>query len=641
MAACPRCASPLESGARFCARCGAPSAGAADPTQRDMTQTPMPAADPLIGRQVIGQYVIRKKLGEGGMGAVYVADQPSVGRTAVIKVLHPHFSRDPQMAPRFEIEARAAARMQNPHIVAIYNYGDMGDGTLFLAMEHLEGRSLDDAIRADGRIAPPRAVRIAVQCCDALGEAHRAGIVHRDLKPPNIMLVRRGRDLDFVKVLDFGIAKLEGVKMTATGAVFGTPQYMSPEQLRGEALDGRSDIYSLAVILFEMLTGQLPFKSQTPAGFMHKHLSEPPPAMRVLDPRLDVPAAIEAAVQHALAKDPAARPQSAAPFAEELEAAVTGRMAAALSPTASAPVAVGAVPTVEPVGRSTRRSRTLRVRAAYAIGGLLAAGVATTAFVMREHWHPQRLQAPGGADAAAHSGGPGVVRLGAAIAHGPPADAAPAGQTVLPTVPVGPTVPNGPSGKVPGRKITKLPKPPPVPHIPVPETGPTQVPANPTVPAGGSTPPIALSPETEALLGRSLPELEAELRRVVAHSRLPPSSIKQVFDSYALMSRSMNEDQPKTYLVQPIVDYRKPELRLQPGEEKSVKELTAIFMSMKTKNPMTDETRKQILANVMKGWDESTVAPEDKEFYKRTGLAGLIKSYAEDPSVLGGHKKSD
>src|SRR5262249_36130423 len=169
MPSCPRCAATLDGGARFCSRCGAALATATEPTERDLSERPQLAPDPLIGRQIIGQYVIRRKLGEGGMGAVYIADQPSVGRTAVIKVLHPHFSRDPHMAPRFEIEARAAAKLQNPHIVAIYNYGDMGDGTLFLAMEHLEGRSLDDAIRADGRIAPPRAVRIAVQCCDALG----------------------------------------------------------------------------------------------------------------------------------------------------------------------------------------------------------------------------------------------------------------------------------------------------------------------------------------------------------------------------------------------------------------------------------------------------------------------------------------
>src|SRR5262249_35242480 len=152
---------------------------------------------------------------------------------------------------------------------------------------------------------------IAAQCCDALGEAHRAGIVHRDLKPSNIMLVTRGRDADFVKVLDFGIAKLEGVKMTATGAIFGTPQYMSPEQLRGESLDGRSDLYSLGVILFEMLTGQLPFRSQTPAGFMHKHISEPPPQMRTLEPALAITPALEDAVQRALAKSPAQRPQTA------------------------------------------------------------------------------------------------------------------------------------------------------------------------------------------------------------------------------------------------------------------------------------------------------------------------------------------
>src|SRR5262249_11094729 len=241
--ACPRCKTALEPGARFCSRCGAAIVGGTDPTMRDLGATPVPTTDPMIGRQIIGQYIIRRKLGEGGMGAVYVADQPSVGRTAVIKVLHPHFSRDPNMAARFQIEAKAAARLQNPPIVAIYNYGDGGDGTLFLAMEHLDGRSLEEAIRSSGglespapssearrghwpsgRIAPARAVRIGAQVCDALAEAHRAGIVHRDLKPSNIMLVKRGREGDFAKVLDFGIAKLEGVKMTATGAVFGTPQ---------------------------------------------------------------------------------------------------------------------------------------------------------------------------------------------------------------------------------------------------------------------------------------------------------------------------------------------------------------------------------------------------------------------------------
>ena len=605
--ACPRCKTTLEPGSRFCSRCGAAIAGATDPTMADMAMTPLPSTDPMIGRQIIGQYVIRRKLGEGGMGAVYVADQPSVGRTAVIKVLHPQFSRDRNMAARFEIEAKAAARLTNPHIVAIYNYGDIGDGTLFLAMEHLEGRSLDEAITGSGRMAPARAVRIAAQVCDALAEAHRAGIVHRDLKPSNIMLVRRGRETDFAKVLDFGIAKLEGVRMTATGAVFGTPQYMSPEQLRGETIDGRSDIYSLAVIVFEMLSGQLPFRSSTPAGFMHKHISEPPPRFRTLDPQLEVPPALEAAVQRALAKDPGARPQTAEAFAEEMEAAV-GRALAVASPDGIAPI-----PTVSPVGPATQRGRVVKMRVAWALGGVLAAGGVGAAVLL----HRSPPQQP-----------PAVVQTSrpdaAAAVKAAPPDAAATVAEAPRTTPPPPQAPPQPKTK----KIARAPKLP---------AGPL---AGPPPGGGGSPTGLAnLPPGSEELIAKPIPELESELRRVVAKSRLPPSSIKQVFESYALQSRlaapEQREQYQRSFLVNLIVAYRKPELHLQAGEDRPVAELKKIFLTTPFKNKdMKDETRQTILDNLLKAYDGDSFKPEDRDFYRRMALANAIKSYAEDPSVL-------
>src|SRR5215831_7197714 len=204
---CSRCGALLEDGC--CSACGptvavTPSAKARAP------------GDSLTGRTVIGQYLIRKKLGEGAMGAVYLADQITVDRRAVIKVLHPEL-RDPTWAARFEVEARAASQLNHPHIVTIYNYGAMEDGTLFLAMEHLDGPTLEQVLAKNKQLAPERAVAIAQQIARALAEAHRHGVVHRDVKPSNVMLVSRAGENDFVKVLDFGVAKVERPDGTQTG----------------------------------------------------------------------------------------------------------------------------------------------------------------------------------------------------------------------------------------------------------------------------------------------------------------------------------------------------------------------------------------------------------------------------------------
>ncbi|HEY1587078.1 MAG TPA: serine/threonine-protein kinase, partial [Polyangia bacterium] len=252
------------------------------------------APDGNIGRRLLEQYILVEKIGEGGMGAVYLAEQPTMGRRAVVKLLHPALSRDVQVSARFNLEARAAAALNHPHIVTVYNYGALPDGVLYLAMEHLDGRDLERTIEESGRLSAVRAVHIARQICDALAEAHAHGVVHRDLKPSNVMLVTRGRDDEFVKVLDFGIAKVRGVALTSTGMIFGTPEYMSPEQLRGATLDGRSDLYALGVVLFEMLTGRLPFAGETPEELMMSHLDALPPPVSEVAPDAEVPRELEA-----------------------------------------------------------------------------------------------------------------------------------------------------------------------------------------------------------------------------------------------------------------------------------------------------------------------------------------------------------
>jgi serine/threonine-protein kinase len=299
------------------------------------------AADPYVGRNVIGQFVIRRKLGEGGGGAVYLADQPSIGRTAAIKVLRHHPSAE--VVARFRVEAQAASQLNHPNIVTIYNYGAMSDGTLFLAMEHLDGQDLTDLIAQEKRLSPERAVQITARVADALAEAHRHGVVHRDLKPSNVRVLRRGKVDDFVKVLDFGIAKVDGVQTTTVGAICGTPPYMSPEQLRGAKLDGRSDQYSLAIVVFEMLTGKRPFESDSAYGYMTKHCTEPPPRPSEVVRRLTLPVALEDALLRALAKEPRDRWPTVDAFAGALEAALRAPPAPVAAPApAAAPLAAPA-----------------------------------------------------------------------------------------------------------------------------------------------------------------------------------------------------------------------------------------------------------------------------------------------------------
>lgn len=278
--------------------------------------------DSLLGYTIEGKYRIDSKLGAGGMGAVYRAHRLLIGDEVAIKILHPQHVSEPQATERFRREAQAAARLKHPNAVSIYDFGVTGDGLVYLVMELVEGQSLREIIKQQGPLTPSAAAEVINQVCAALDEAHRQQIVHRDLKPDNIVVKPLLNGLR-VKVLDFGIAKLRDLtagNLTQTGSVMGTPHYMSPEQCLGEELDSRSDIYSLGVVLYEMLIGVVPFNSPTSTAVVVQHVNQAPPSLRTMN--LSISPAVEAVVLHALAKKREDRPQSAAALATEMNAAV-------------------------------------------------------------------------------------------------------------------------------------------------------------------------------------------------------------------------------------------------------------------------------------------------------------------------------
>jgi serine/threonine-protein kinase len=269
---------------------------------------------------------VLQKIGTGGMGSVYRASQPAMEREVAIKILHPKLAGRKDLTTRFRREARAMSQLTHPNTVRVYMYGELSeDGSLFIVMELLEGRNLNRAVKKEGPLTLDRAIPILIQVCGALQEAHDKGIIHRDLKPENIFLCRQGSITDYPKVLDFGLAKIQesqmrpgSVQLTQEGMVFGTPEFMSPEQAQGKTLDARSDIYSLAVILYEALTGKLPFDARTPMEYIQKHVIEPPIPLDQRVPDLSFPKGLNAAITKALAKDPTERYQSAIEFAAAL-----------------------------------------------------------------------------------------------------------------------------------------------------------------------------------------------------------------------------------------------------------------------------------------------------------------------------------
>ena len=266
-----------------------------------------PKKDPMIGRTVAGRYEIIGLLGKGGMGAVYKARQPAVQRMIALKVLLQEFANNETVIKRFHQEALAASRLTHPNTIKVYDFGQTDDGILYIAMEYLRGQSLAQAQGRGQPMPPKRVIHIMRQVCKSLAEAHKAGIIHRDLKPDNIFLEDIQGERDYVKVLDFGVAKLkefEGKEGTLTqaGMIFGTPKYMSPEQARSGNLDPRSDVYALGVILYECLVGRAPFVAENPLSILIAHVNERPPPFKAINPDISVPPALEAVVFKALSK---------------------------------------------------------------------------------------------------------------------------------------------------------------------------------------------------------------------------------------------------------------------------------------------------------------------------------------------------
>jgi serine/threonine protein kinase len=314
--------------AQFCARCGLP-------TQIDLAQETNPNTprstddhqDPRVGLILDSKYRLIESLGQGGMGSVFRAERLHIGDEVAVKLLHRDLVREKQALERFRREARTAAMIRHPNVVSIHDFNDgTNEGTeAYIVMELVQGVSLGKLLRRDGRLSPARAVHLMHDICAGVGVAHRRGLLHRDLKPDNVIVVPPSHegDEETAKVVDFGLAKVRdvaGTALTQTGAVLGTLYYMSPEQCSGEELDARADVYSLGAMLYEMLTGNPPFRANNLAGLISKHLHEPPP----LFPRaFEISPALELVCMRALAKDRNQRPPDAIAFGSELQKALT------------------------------------------------------------------------------------------------------------------------------------------------------------------------------------------------------------------------------------------------------------------------------------------------------------------------------
>ena len=356
----------------------------------DIESVPIDRRGPLTGKLLEQRYLIKEKLGVGGMGVVYRAEHTLMRKEMAVKVLLPQYGNFEGIKKRFHREAQSSSRLDHPGITHINDFGETEDGLLFIAMEFLSGKSLTDVIKEEAPLEIERAVRISLQLCHALSHAHTEGVVHRDLKPDNVMIVEKGDRDDLVKVLDFGIAKItqgdgSADALTEVGMVFGTPEYLSPEQAAGQTADARADLYSLGVIMYELIAGVRPFHGPTKLELIGKHINEEPKSMRKRAPDQKIPAELDDVVLHLLAK----RPQDRIQNAGELFQLLSG-----LESVATGPLDLWGGNTltmtnvkVVPLPRPRRTRRTLFLGLTL---GFLAALVAVGALVFTGRWGGSR-----------------------------------------------------------------------------------------------------------------------------------------------------------------------------------------------------------------------------------------------------------
>ena len=405
--ACPKCRALFEESAtapRACPHDGTQLVRAADLADA--------ADDPMVGRTLDGRFTLLARIGSGSMGAVYRATQSPMGREVAVKILRSDRALDATVKARFLREARANSALVSAHTVTVFDFGESESGELFLAMELLDGESVGQRLAREKTLPLAAAIEVARHTLLSLGEAHAKGIVHRDLKPDNLFFAKvanaKGQSHEVVKVLDFGIAKMlgENVEMNAVetqaGTVFGTPRYMSPEQAQAKPLDGRTDLYSLGVILYHMLTGRPPFTDDDAIIVMARHIKSTPKPFAEVAPGSHLPDELERLVMRALSKDPAARPESAAVMLVELNTAAESSGAGNSGVRSS----ISPAPSIHPQRAATDESLAnaaigvpskLTARVLFVAAAIIVGGLATAAYAL---W-PARPVAPVGAPVAA------------------------------------------------------------------------------------------------------------------------------------------------------------------------------------------------------------------------------------------------